>query len=86
LKTLKCSLIRPLTAGCLIAVALGLQRPRLAGADTIDEMVHNSGALESPFWSYHYKSGFGLLDSRFERCRYWYGTASARLQSALGRR
>ena len=36
----------------------------MAGADTIDQMVHNSGALESPFWSYLYKNGFGYLDAQ----------------------
>jgi hypothetical protein len=64
MKTLKCLPIRPLAAGCLIAVALGLATAPPAGADTIDEMVHNSGALESPFWSYLYKNGFGYLDAQ----------------------
>ena len=35
-----------------------------AVADSIDEMVQNTGALESPFWRHMYEDGLGYLDAQ----------------------
>jgi hypothetical protein len=51
-------------AGCVMVATLGLVTAPVAGADTINEMVENTGALEMPFWSYLYESGFGYLDAQ----------------------
>jgi hypothetical protein len=40
--------MRQLSACCVMAATLGMATAQLAGADTIDEMVHNSGALGAP--------------------------------------
>jgi hypothetical protein len=56
--------MRRLSACCVMAATLGMATAQLAGADTIDEMVHNSGALESPFWRYLYEHGYGYLDAQ----------------------
>jgi hypothetical protein len=56
--------MRRLTAACVMVITVGLGAAPLAGADTIDQMVHNSGALESPFWRYLYENGFGYLDAQ----------------------
>ncbi|MDP7723959.1 hypothetical protein [Mycobacterium sp. TY814] len=55
---------RQLAAIWATTLTVGLAMAPLASAETIDEMVHNSGALESPFWSYLYKHGFGYLDAQ----------------------
>jgi hypothetical protein len=56
---------RQLVAGCLFTAAFALATTTpMAVADTIDEMVRNSGALESPFWSYLYNNGYGYLDAK----------------------
>ena len=36
----------------------------MASADTIDEMVKGTGALESPFWRSLYENGYGYLDAQ----------------------
>ena len=36
----------------------------MASADTINEMVQNTGALESPFWRQLYENGYGYLDAQ----------------------
>ena len=51
------------TAGLFVAVAIGLA-PVAAADGTIADMVENTGAAESPFWSYLYDNGFGYLDSQ----------------------
>jgi hypothetical protein len=62
--TLNCSATRRVIAGCVIAATLGLGSAAPADADTIDQMVQNSGALESPFWRYLYEHGYGYLDAK----------------------
>ena len=74
MKTLKCSAtldamnecqrLRRLTAGCVMAITLGLVTAPLAGADTIDQLVQNTGARESPFHAYLEDNGFGYLDAQ----------------------
>lgn len=53
-----------LMACSVIAATLGLVTAPMAVADTINEMVENTGALEMPFWSYLYENGFGYLDAQ----------------------
>ena len=50
--------------GCVMVATLGLATAPVAGADTINEMVENTGALEMQFWSYLYENGFGYLDAQ----------------------
>lgn len=50
-------------AAGVMTAALGLAAAPAAHADTITEMVKNTGALESPFWAYMYENGFGYLDA-----------------------
>ncbi|PRC43028.1 hypothetical protein C6A85_000000107460 [Mycobacterium sp. ITM-2017-0098] len=45
-------------------VAIGGAAAPSAGADTITEMVENTFAEESPFWSYLYDNGYGYLDAK----------------------
>jgi hypothetical protein len=40
--------MRWLMAGCVVAATLGLVTAPLAGAETIGDMVNNTGALEMP--------------------------------------
>lgn len=72
-KTLKCSAtlgamndcqrMRRLTAGCAMAITLGIVTAPLAGAETIDQMVQdNPGSLESPLWRQLHENGYGYLD------------------------
>ena len=51
-------------AGYVTVTTLTLITAPMAGADTINEMVENTGALEMPFWSYLYENGFGYLDAQ----------------------
>ncbi|MFI5507413.1 DUF732 domain-containing protein [Mycobacterium sp. NPDC051804] len=46
------------------AAAVSISLPQIASADTIDEMVENTGALESPFWSRLHENGFGYLNAQ----------------------
>ncbi len=55
--------LRQLTVGCVVLASLGLGAIPSAHAETIDEMVHSTFALESPFWAYLYENGFGYLDA-----------------------
>ena len=54
------------TAVCCATAVLGgiLASAPLAAADSIDEMVQNTGALESPFWRHMYEDGLGYLDAQ----------------------
>lgn len=56
--------MRRLLAGCVTVATLALVTAPVAGADTINELVENTGALEMPFWSYLYNNGFGYLDAQ----------------------
>lgn len=47
-----------LLAGCLLAA------PSAAADGTITDTVENTGAGESPFWSYLYNNGFGYLETQ----------------------
>jgi hypothetical protein len=51
-------------AGCVMVATLGLVTAPLAGAETINDMVQNTGALEMPFWAYLYENGYGYLDAQ----------------------
>jgi hypothetical protein len=58
----ECQRMRRLTAGCVMAITLGLVTAPLAGAETIDQMVQdNPGALESPLWRQLHENGCGYL-------------------------
>jgi hypothetical protein len=52
-----------LTVACVACLSLGLSTAAMAHAESIDDMVHTTAALESPFWGYLYGNGFGYLDA-----------------------
>ncbi len=55
--------MRRLTMAALMTgLAVAVAPPAAAG--TIEEMVQNTGALESPFWKNLYESGYGYLDAQ----------------------
>ncbi|MBX7435574.1 hypothetical protein JDV09_26300 [Mycobacterium sp. Y57] len=56
--------MRGLLLSCALAAVVGLTGAPLASADTIDEMVKGTGALESPFWRSLYENGYGYLDAQ----------------------
>ena len=57
-------MIRSIGAAVIFGgIAIGLA-PAAAADGTIADMVENTGAAESPFWSYLYDNGFGYLDSQ----------------------